>query len=573
MDVKVKTAALSTCLNILLTGIKFLLYFLTGSLAILAEAWHSFTDIATSLLVLVGVRRSHLEGRDQAPAEGAPAHGRAGASRLELGASLAIGLLLLAVALTLLRRFLSAEPRPIRNALGSGLLFILFSFGSYFISSLEIRVGRRQGSVGLVSDGLHARADMVSSLLTGFSLVLFSIGLDLDRWVAGLICLLILAFAVETITNVIRVRLHPDTSELFRYRSYQVLARAMEREFMRGRILETRRRLEAGLGPERFQRLRRTVLFVLPPLLLGGLYLSTALFTVGVREEAVVERFGRPLQTTRPVGPGLHLKLPWPVDRVRKVATAEIRELNIGNVTDRGTLALLWTRKHGTEEPFLSGDNNFFYPYIVLHYRVKDLFRFLYGQTDPEGLLRETAYRIATHLFAREAYYRIAASDRQALEEALRGELQATLDGLGSGLELVTVNFKDIHPPIPVADAFEKVIAGFQEKQRIINEALGYRNSVKPAARGSASARREAAEGYILDRRKRAEGDAARFLLRLPTNRREREIALSLLYLDTLSEGLRGKKKILVDPGAGVPDLWLHLEPILPAPLPGGSQR
>jgi len=42
-----------------------------------------------------------------------------------------------------------------------------------------------------------------------------------------------------------------------------------------------------------------------------------------------------------------------------------------------GSLALLWTRSHGTEEPFISGDNNYFYPYIVLHYRVRDITLYL----------------------------------------------------------------------------------------------------------------------------------------------------------------------------------------------------
>jgi len=36
-----------------------------------------------------------------------------------------------------------------------------------------------------------------------------------------------------------------------------------------------------------------------------------------------------------------------------------------------------------------------------------------------------------------------------------------------SGIEILSVNFKDIHPPIAVADSFEKVIAGHQEKQKI----------------------------------------------------------------------------------------------------------
>jgi modulator of FtsH protease HflC len=42
--------------------------------------------------------------------------------------------------------------------------------------------------------------------------------------------------------------------------------------------------------------------------------LSTALFTVDETERAIVTRFGRPLDGV--AGPGLHAKLPWPIDSV-----------------------------------------------------------------------------------------------------------------------------------------------------------------------------------------------------------------------------------------------------------------
>jgi len=45
--------------------------------------------------------------------------------------------------------------------------------------------------------------------------------------------------------------------------------------------------------------------------------LSTALFTVDETERAIVIRFGRPLDGV--AGPGLHVKLPWPVDSVLRL--------------------------------------------------------------------------------------------------------------------------------------------------------------------------------------------------------------------------------------------------------------
>ena len=247
-----------------------------------------------------------------------------------------------------------------------------------------------------------------------------------------------------------------------------------------------------------------------------------------------------------------------------------MEELNIGNVTDKGTFALLWTRKHGTEEPFLSGDNNFFYPYIVLHYQIKDIFQYLYRNMDPRALIDEVAHRIATLLFAQESYYRIAASHRADMEQTMLHQLQTALDNVECGVEMVAVNFKDIHPPIPVADSFERVIAGYQEKQRIINEALAYENMIKPEGRGRAYQKGEEARSYIVDRRKRAEGEAGRFVLSLPGSPDEKAVTMTRIYLKRVEDVLLFQRKILVDSKAGEPELWMDFENICPESMLGG---
>ncbi len=580
-DLKVRTAAAATAMNILLTGLKFLLFFFSGSLAILAEAVHSFTDIATSFLVFVAVKRSGApppeEEDEEVPDESDPEteapKRKPKKDNLELKISLCIGLLLAVLAATLLRKCIVAEVVEVKNALVSGIMFLVFSIGSYFIYRFETRVGEQEGSIGLVSDGMHARADMTASLLTGFSLILYSMGINLDRWVAGLIALFILSFAVETLVNVGLVYFRRESDYLFKYKSFKIIAFLFDKTAIQNALKILRAFLEARLENAGLRKaLYRAIIFG-PFVLLCAGYLSTAFFSVGVREQAVVERFGRPLDLQEPLGPGLHVKWPWPVDRVRKVDTASIKQINIGNITDKQTKALLWTRTHGAEEAFLSGDNNFFYPYIVLHYRIDNIFDFLYSTNDPDVLISEVAHRVATSLFAGEAFYTIAATHRNDLKQRLFERLQAELDGLQSGVELLAANFKDIHPPIFVADAFERVIAGYQEKQKIINDALGYCNNVLPQSRGTAASRLEAAQAYITDRVKTAHGESVRFRLSLPESRQQKNLAMSRIYLQTVRDVLKEKSNIVVDPGSGEPELWIDFDNVFPADWKGGQKK
>ena len=106
MTVKEKAAAISIIANVVLTLFKFAAFFFTKSVAILAEAWHSFSDIATSILVFVSVRERPL-----AKAE-SEEKGKRRSIPLEYKISFSIGLFMFLVSILLMwKAFLSALPR------------------------------------------------------------------------------------------------------------------------------------------------------------------------------------------------------------------------------------------------------------------------------------------------------------------------------------------------------------------------------------------------------------------------------------------------------------------------------
>ena len=56
-------------------------------------------------------------------------------------------------------------------------------------------------------------------------------------------------------------------------------------------------------------------------------YLATGVVTVGADEQAVVRRFGR---VAARLGPGIHYRLPWPVDRVDVLKTTSVMKTGVG---------------------------------------------------------------------------------------------------------------------------------------------------------------------------------------------------------------------------------------------------
>ena len=97
----------------------------------------------------------------------------------------------------------------------------------------------------------------------------------------------------------------------------------------------------------------------LPLLLLAQLavlFLSTGVVFIDAGEQAVLERFGRPAAV---LGPGAHLKLPWPADRIYRYRTEQIQTFDVGYTPDAQSeqqKTILWSLPHAKEENFLVGN-------------------------------------------------------------------------------------------------------------------------------------------------------------------------------------------------------------------------
>jgi len=555
MTRKEKTALISILLNAVLTVLKFIAFLFTGSLAILAEAWHSFSDITTSILVFLSVReRRHPPAAPEGDAN------QSKSIRLEYQISFLIGLLMFFISMLLIWKAITGRPIAIENSLISGVLFIIFAVASHIVYRFETSVGEKENSISLIADGMHARADMVNSLLIGFSLIIYRIGLNIDTFVALLIALLILSFSIETIVNAVMAYKRQEDEYILRYKSTTLVLSLFEKGTW-NRILKY---FEENFGSRivSWALLGTTCkcFCTVVILILGSFCASRCIYTIEPSQEGIIERFGKLVNYKRAIQPGVHLKLPWPVDKIIKIDSKTIRMKSIGNITDTTSFALLWTKKHGTETAFISGDNNFFYPYLVIHYRIKDVFKYRYNHIDPEILLDNVANRVISNVFSKRTFYEIVTSYRKQFEPDVAEIIQDRLDGLNSGLEVININMKDVHPPIFISSSFEEVIAAYQKKEEMINQALGYKNESMPQARGNSARLLNEAESYVIERTKRANGEALRFIMQLKEYQKSQDVLTKKMYFDFIKEALSKNQKIIVDPSSGFPEIWLHSE-------------
>ena len=140
------------------------------------------------------------------------------------------------------------------------------------------------------------------------------------------------------------------------------------------------------------------------------------------------------------------------------------------------------------------------------------------------------------------------------------------LDRYGAGVNVIRVKLLDVHPSLEVVDAFREVSAAFEEKNRLINEAEGYRNEQVALARGNAEARLQAAQGYKISRTERADGDGSRFDLAEAAFDTAPAIHRFRLYMETMEQVLPGKKKLILDSSKGRRHLLLLEDGVEVAP-------
>src|SRR5438094_3079722 len=93
-------------------------------------------------------------------------------------------------------------------------------------------------------------------------------------------------------------------------------------------------------------------------IVIGGSLLS-GIFTVAADEQAVIRRFGR---VAARLGPGIHYRLPWPVDRVDVIKTTAVMKTGVGfELPEEGE-----ARVAGVE--ILTGDTNIVSVAMTLQY-------------------------------------------------------------------------------------------------------------------------------------------------------------------------------------------------------------
>lgn len=181
-----RNGTLSIIGNIILFSIKLWAGIVSGSVALIADAWHTLTDSFSSLIMLIGFRISSKPADEEHPF----GHGRA-----EVISSLIIGIFLVLVGINFL--YESVNKFIDKDTAKFGAIAIVVTIASIIVKEAMAQytfwAARKTGFRSLKVDGWHHRSDAISSVI-----ILAGIFFSSDIWwidsALGLVVALIIGY-------------------------------------------------------------------------------------------------------------------------------------------------------------------------------------------------------------------------------------------------------------------------------------------------------------------------------------------------------------------------------------------
>ena len=267
------------------------------------------------------------------------------------------------------------------------------------------------------------------------------------------------------------------------------------------------------------------------------IWLAFGFYTVDAREQAVVQRFGKYQAVT---GPGLHWRIPFPVDSITKVRSKEVK-------------SVAYSAK------VLTADLNLVEMQFGVQYQLRDPYNFLFKVRDSEETLREVSESAIREVVGRSSLESVFVSNRQQITANTKELVQRTLDQYNAGIAVTSVNLTDIQVPDAVAPSQRDANKALADRERLVKEAAAYASGILPVAEGNAQRQLLEAQAYKSQVVSIAEGEASRFEQFATAYAAAPQVTRQRLYIEAVEAVLGKTQKIILDTRAGAGGNMIYL--------------
>ena len=264
-------------------------------------------------------------------------------------------------------------------------------------------------------------------------------------------------------------------------------------------------------------------------------------YLIDQQQRGVVLRFGKHVNT---IEPGLNIRLPRPIEKVRKINVGQVR-----SITHKASM--------------LTQDENIVDVEVAVQWRIGSATDFLFNVFEPFPTLRQVTESAVREVIGKSELDFVLTEGRSEIAQKIQILIQDVLDDYESGIYISSVEMQPAKPPEEVKAAFDDAIKAREDEQRLVNEAEAYRNDIIPKARGAAARLREESNGYKARVIAKSEGEASRFEQLLIEYKRAPGVTRERLYLDAIESVFSSTNKVLIDNENGNSLMYLPIDRLI----------
>lgn len=275
-----------------------------------------------------------------------------------------------------------------------------------------------------------------------------------------------------------------------------------------------------------------------------------SVYTINTGQEAVIQRFGRYMNTV--TKPGINYKIPL-IDKKTIVDVNSVHRIEFGFETVNSNAGGGMFDQNGNpttdpsgfqdnfaESKMLTGDENIAVVETIVQYQVKNPQDYLFQVDNIDSTLRTVAESTIRRVVANHTLDEALTENKSTIQIEIMTDLQAICDKYSSGIKIVGVQLQDVNPPPEVDEAFRDVAGAREDKNSYINESNAYRNEVIPTARGEATTLVNNAAAYANNRVASAEAAVTAYEQLYAEYIKGTDVTRSRIYLEAMQEILKG---------------------------------
>ena len=289
------------------------------------------------------------------------------------------------------------------------------------------------------------------------------------------------------------------------------------------------------------------VLVLLAVVLISGAL--SCFYTVDDKQQAVVTTFGKVTDIT---DAGVHFKLPFGIQSVRKVDVNVYQKIELGYSSKAGNV-------NTSESTMITGDYNIVNVDFFVEYRISDPVQYLYSSNDPELILKNLIQSQVRNVVGSSTVDAVLTDGKENIQMQVKDLVSQILAEYDIGLTLVDVRIQDAEPPTAeVIEAFKAVETAKQRAEAVVNDAKAYQNAQIPKAEAQADQAIQNAEYLKQKRINEAIEQVAMFSAMYEEYARNPAITKSRMYYEAIQEILPGVK-LYINTSSGGEDVQMLL--------------